>query len=203
MKHSGGPLDKQTAGRSKSFQSLVYVLTQLQFGQWTSFPFCLPNLNIFTCYYCAWQWDWLLYPTRRATQLKWKNGSNWKFEAHPKRSLRFKIFQECWESWLQSRINKRVWCGTDICRGATFRLKLLVKHFERLSRWTTMLQCCMTFLINYIFSLDAREATGVRCAAARDWRKGREEKRRDCRLSSYKWIRRQLIKTTPPSHLSS
>ena len=33
---------------------------------------------------------------------------------------------------------------------------------------------------------DAREATGVRCAAAWDWRKGTEEKRRDCRLSSYK-----------------
>ena len=31
---------------------------------------------------------------------------------------------------------------------------------------------------------DAREGTGLRCAAARDWRKWR-----DCRLSSYKWIR--------------
>ena len=35
-------LDIQTAGR----QTLVFVLTQLNFGQWSSLPLCLPNLIV-------------------------------------------------------------------------------------------------------------------------------------------------------------
>ena len=31
---------------NKSFQSLVIVLTQLHFGQWSSLPFCLPTLIV-------------------------------------------------------------------------------------------------------------------------------------------------------------
>ena len=31
---------KQTAGRSKRFQSLVFALTQQHFAQWSSLPFC-------------------------------------------------------------------------------------------------------------------------------------------------------------------
>ena len=34
----------QTAARNKSSQRLVFVLTQLHFGQWGSLPFCLLNL---------------------------------------------------------------------------------------------------------------------------------------------------------------
>ena len=37
-------LYRQTAGCTKSFQSLVFVLTQLHFVQWSSFSFCLPSL---------------------------------------------------------------------------------------------------------------------------------------------------------------
>ena len=37
----------QTAGRNKSFQSLVFILkTQLHFVQWSSLPFCLPSLIV-------------------------------------------------------------------------------------------------------------------------------------------------------------
>ena len=44
-KTSGEPLDnQQMTGRNKSFQSLVFVLTQPHFGQWNSLPFCLPSL---------------------------------------------------------------------------------------------------------------------------------------------------------------
>ena len=41
MKNSGGPLELgiQTACRNNIFQSLVFVLTQLHFDQWRSFPF--------------------------------------------------------------------------------------------------------------------------------------------------------------------
>ena len=50
MQSSGGPLDNQlevrTAGRNKSFTSLVFILTQLHFGQWSSLPFCLPSLIV-------------------------------------------------------------------------------------------------------------------------------------------------------------
>ena len=34
----------QTDGLNKCFQSLVFVLTQLHFGQWSSLPFCLVKL---------------------------------------------------------------------------------------------------------------------------------------------------------------
>ena len=34
------------ADRIKSFQSLVFVLTRLHFGQWSSPPFCLPSLIV-------------------------------------------------------------------------------------------------------------------------------------------------------------
>ena len=37
-------LDVWTAGCNKSFQRLVFVLTQLHFHQWSSLPFCLPSL---------------------------------------------------------------------------------------------------------------------------------------------------------------
>ena len=36
----------QMSGRSKSFQSLVFVLTQLHYGQCSSLPFCLPSLIV-------------------------------------------------------------------------------------------------------------------------------------------------------------
>ena len=36
----------QMAGSNKSFQCLVFVLTQLHFGQWNSPPFCLPTLIV-------------------------------------------------------------------------------------------------------------------------------------------------------------
>ena len=36
----------QTAGHNISFHSLVFVLTQLQFGQWSSLPFCLPSFIV-------------------------------------------------------------------------------------------------------------------------------------------------------------
>ena len=39
-------LGRQTADCNKSFQSLVSVLTQLHFGQWSSLPFCLPSLIV-------------------------------------------------------------------------------------------------------------------------------------------------------------
>ena len=45
---SGGPLDNQTwlqtANCNKIFQSLVFALTQLHYGQWSSLPFCLLSL---------------------------------------------------------------------------------------------------------------------------------------------------------------
>ena len=57
MKNSGGPLGNQLgremAGRNKSFQSLVFVLTQLHL------TFQCPT-RIFTFSYCAWLWNWLL-----------------------------------------------------------------------------------------------------------------------------------------------
>ena len=33
----------RTDGRNKNFQSLVFVLEQLHFGQWSSLPFYLPS----------------------------------------------------------------------------------------------------------------------------------------------------------------
>ena len=39
-------LGSQTSDHSKSFQSLVFILTQLHFGQWSSLPFCLPSLIV-------------------------------------------------------------------------------------------------------------------------------------------------------------
>ena len=47
MTNSGGPLDNQTCKRrNKSFQSLVFVLTQLHFGKWNSLLFCMPSLIV-------------------------------------------------------------------------------------------------------------------------------------------------------------
>ena len=49
VKNSGRPLDNQIgikACHSKSFQSLVFVLKQLLFGQWSSLPFCLASLTV-------------------------------------------------------------------------------------------------------------------------------------------------------------
>ena len=34
------------AGHNQSSQSLVFLLTQLHFGQWNSFQFCLPSLIV-------------------------------------------------------------------------------------------------------------------------------------------------------------
>ena len=39
-------LGTQTADRNKSFQSLVFVLTQLHCGHWSSLLFCLPSLIV-------------------------------------------------------------------------------------------------------------------------------------------------------------
>ena len=36
----------QMANCNKSFQSFVFVLTQLHFRQWSSLPFCLPSLIV-------------------------------------------------------------------------------------------------------------------------------------------------------------
>ena len=53
------------AGCNKSFQSSVFVLTQLHFGQWSSLPFCLPSLivqwhaRILAFSNCTWLWNWL------------------------------------------------------------------------------------------------------------------------------------------------
>ena len=48
--NSGRPLSMklgiQMAGRDKNFQSLVFLLTQLHFGHWSSLPFCLPSLVV-------------------------------------------------------------------------------------------------------------------------------------------------------------
>ena len=37
---------RNSGNKSFSFQSLVFVLTQLHFGQWSSLPFCLPSLTV-------------------------------------------------------------------------------------------------------------------------------------------------------------
>ena len=50
MRNSDGPqhnqIDVRTAACNKSFQSLVFVPTQLHFGQWNSLPFCLRSLIV-------------------------------------------------------------------------------------------------------------------------------------------------------------
>ena len=38
--------DVRTTGCNKIFRSLVFVFTQLHFGQWSSLPFCLPRLIV-------------------------------------------------------------------------------------------------------------------------------------------------------------
>ena len=58
--------DGAVRSSNNNFQSSVFVLTQLHFGQWSSLPFCLPSLivrwpaRIFTFSYCAWTWNWLI-----------------------------------------------------------------------------------------------------------------------------------------------
>ena len=44
--HLSLDIQLQTAGRNKSFQSLFFVLTQLQYCQWSSLPFRLPSLIV-------------------------------------------------------------------------------------------------------------------------------------------------------------
>ena len=46
MGHSTIILDVQTAGCNKSFQCLVFILTQLHFGQWSSLLCSLPGLIV-------------------------------------------------------------------------------------------------------------------------------------------------------------
>ena len=78
-------LDVWTAGCNKSFQRLVFVLTQLHFHQWSSLPFCLPSLllrgppELFTFHYCTWLWNWLInyMPTLSwPVDILFRNGSS-------------------------------------------------------------------------------------------------------------------------------
>ena len=69
------------AGCHKSFQSLVFVLTQLLFGQWSSLPFCLPSLivqwssgqacqNCLCLATCTWLWKLLIYSATWSYSIK-------------------------------------------------------------------------------------------------------------------------------------
>ena len=67
-------LGRQTVRRNKSFHSLVFVLTQLHFGQCSSRPFCLPCMIVSSpreCFTLTWFTIFYMVVKQDFGQLAW------------------------------------------------------------------------------------------------------------------------------------